>query len=162
MYKENDKVVYKGIVCEIKEVKKKYINNKDYYVMMPITDSSLKIEVPIENSLKKVRSIISKEEALKLIDKIPSINTLNIHEKVLDNEYKILLSRDSLEDLIKIIKTTYLRNYERQSNKRRTSEKDDTYFKKAEQRLYTELSISLNMSYDKVKEYIIKNASNNT
>lgn len=159
MYNVNDKVVYKGNVCVIKEIKKKYINNKDYYVMVPINDNTLKIEVPVENKLKVVRSIITKEEAIELIDRIPSIDILNIHEKVLDSEYKILLNSDSLENLVKIIKTTYLRNHERQLSKRRISEKDDTYFKMAEKRLYTELSISLDMSYDKVKEYIIESAS---
>ena len=36
------------------------------------------------------------------------------------------------------------------------SEKDDTYFKLAEKYLYNELSISLNMSIEEVKNYIFK------
>lgn len=35
-------------------------------------------------------------------------------------------------------------------------EKDDTYFKLAEKYLYNELSISLNMSIEEVKNYIFK------
>ena len=33
-------------------------------------------------------------------------------------------------------------------------EKDESYFEKAERRLYNELSVSLGMSYHETKEYI--------
>lgn len=39
------------------------------------------------------------------------------------------------------------------------SDKDNTYFNLAEKYLYNELAISLNMTVDEVKEYIIRNVS---
>lgn len=59
------------------------------------------------------------------------------------------------EDLIKIIKTTYLRNKERTENNKKIREIDDSYFKKAEKYLYNEFSIVLNKSFEETKEYII-------
>lgn len=73
---------------------------------------------------------------------------------MIEAEYKNLLSSGSHEDLIKIIKTTYLRNKKRLDNKKKIGDKDNYYFKKAERYLYNEFSISLNMSFENTKDYI--------
>lgn len=157
MYKVNDYVVYKKNVCKIKEIKKNKITNIKCYVLTPIDDESLTIEIPIENSKSLIRDIISKDEVLNIIDKIFDIDIIsNINDKLYEAEYKNLLSTGKHEDLIKIIKTTYLRNEERIKNKKKIGEKDDTYFNKAERLLYNEFSIALNMTFDDTKEFIIK------
>ena len=61
------------------------------------------------------------------------------------------------EDIIAIIKTTYLRNEKRLENKKKISEKDNKYFKMAEEFLYNEIGIVLNMTKEQAKEYVIKN-----
>ena len=58
------------------------------------------------------------------------------------------------EDLIKIIKTTYLRNEKRINDNKKISEIDDTYFKKAEKYLYNEFSVVLNKTFEETKEYV--------
>lgn len=156
MFKIDDYVVYKRDVCIIKELIQ--YHNIDYYLLNPIDDSSLKIYVPINND--DLRSIISKEAAIKLIKKIPDIEIISLQDKLIENNYKELMKNDCLEDLITIIKTTYLRNDERLRSGKKISEIDDTYFKRAEKILYNELSISLNMSFSEVKEYIIKSIEN--
>ncbi len=145
-------IVYKRNVCKIKEIKN--INGEDYYVLTPIDDESLIITVPKNSSSNLIREIISKEETEKLIDSIPSINIIDTNEKILENEYKTLLNSGKLSDLIKIIKTTYLRNFNRINNHKKISEKDDNYFNKAENLLCHELSISLGLSFDETKKYI--------
>ena len=59
------------------------------------------------------------------------------------------------KDLIKIIKTTYLRNKERLDNNKKTTDKDTYYFNQAENYLYNEFSVVLNLSCEETKEYII-------
>ena len=154
MYKVDEIIVYKKEVCKIRKIKEKYLQNKDYYIMSPLEDPSLVINVTVDNT-KDIRSVITKEEAESLIAKIPTIELLNSDSKNIETEYKQLLNEDNLENLVKIIKTTYLRNYERTKTKKRISEVDQTYFNKAETRLYNELSISLNLPLEEVKEYII-------
>ena len=101
-----------------------------------------------------LKNIISTDNAKKLISQITKIEPIkDINEKNLELKYKELLNTGTYEDLIKIIKTTYLRNENRLNNKKKVSEKDDTYFKLAEKYLYNELSISLNMSIEKVKAF---------
>lgn len=159
MFKVGEIIVYKKEVCKIKEIKEKYIQNKDYYIMNPIEDETLVINVPIDNE-KNLREVITKEKAKKVIENISNIEPLDINNKNIEFEYKQLLNEDSLENLIKIIKTSYLRNFEREKNKKRISDIDKTYFEKAEKRLYNELSISLNLTYDETKEYIINYLEN--
>lgn len=158
MYKIDDYVMYRHDVCKIKDIRENKLTGKTYYVMTPIDDESLIIDIPTEDKMGFLRNIISKEDAEKLINSIPSIEPLNgIRDKDLVYLYKeLIINTGTHENLIKIIKTTYLRNENRLNNKRKTSEKDSTYFKLAEKYLYNELSISLCMTIDEVKNYIIK------
>ena len=65
------------------------------------------------------------------------------------------MTSNTHENLIKIIKTTYLRNKERIDNNKKTTDKDTYYFNLAEKYLYEEFGIVLNKTFDEVKEYII-------
>lgn len=162
MYKIDDFVVYRHDVCKIKDIKENKLTGKTYYVMTPLDDESLIIDIPTEDKMGFLRDIISKEDAEKLINYIPNIEPLSgIRDKDLVYLYKQLINTGTHENLIKIIKTTYLRNEDRLNNKRKISEKDSTYFKLAEKYLYNELSISLDMTVDEVKNYIIKVVNEN-
>ncbi|MBE6152450.1 MAG: hypothetical protein E7165_03980 [Firmicutes bacterium] len=156
MFKAGEYVVYKRDVCKIVEIKKNQINNTDYYIMVPINDDSLKINVPIENKLGNIRPLLNKEQVKLLIHNIPNIKTIDSQNKLIENAYRDLIHDNTHEGLIKIIKTAYLRNKERLDNKRKIGDKDDCYFKLAETYLYNELAIVLNMSFEQTKEYIIK------
>lgn len=157
MYKKNDYVVYRHDVCVIKDIKENKINGKVYYVMSPIEDNTLIIDIPIHNEKMFLRDIISKNKAEEIIKSIKSIQPLdNINDKYIETQYKFLINTFKHEDLIKIIKTTYLRNAMRISNKKKISEKDNDYFVLAEKYLYNELSIALNKSVQEVKEDIYK------
>lgn len=156
MHKVDDYVMYKKDVCKIREIRKNKINGNDYYILVPVDDDSLVIEAPVENRMGFIREIISKKDAEKLIKEIPNIEPVNvISNAYIDKVYKELLYKGTYEDLIRIIKTAYLRNDERAKNKKKLSDKDSTYFNKAEKYLYNELSISLGMNYNETKEYVI-------
>lgn len=159
MYKVGDYLVYKKDVCIVKEIRKNHLNNNDYYILNPIDDESLIIDVPIQNKCGNIRDLFSKEEINKIIEEIPNIPIIEADNKNIESEYKNLLLSNSCYDLIKIIKTTYLRNKERLDTKRKIGEKDDMYFKLAEKYLYNEFSFVLGMSVDEVRDYIIKKVS---
>lgn len=153
MYKINDKIIYKREVCIINEIKEKFHNNTDYYCVSPLSDKTLTLNIPINSP--QIRNILTKQEALNIIEKIPNIEEIKSDEKSLENIYKDLLSTDKEEDLVRIIKTTYLRNKNRLESGKKIGDKDDVYFKKAESLLYYSLSTSLNMTYEDCKEFII-------
>lgn len=151
MYKKNDCVIYRQDVCVVKDIIK--LRDEDYYALTPLNDDSLSLKVPVKSEL--LRLPLNKKDALDLIDRMKDIVTLDLNEKMLENEYQRLLSNCKHEDLIKIIKTTYLRNEKRHDEGKKISEKDDYYFKKAENLLYTELAISLGKTYEETKEFIL-------
>ena len=153
MYNIGDFVVYKKDVCKVIDYKKKHIKDIDYYELVPILDNTLKIIVPVNSGF--IRSILSREEAEDVIDMIPDVDVIEVNDKLIENEYKRLLHDGGYEGLVKIIKTTYLRNEDRINNKRKISEKDDNYFNLSEKYLYSEFSVSLGMEYDEVKKYVI-------
>lgn len=156
MFKENDYVIYMRSVCRVKGIKKNKVSKEDYYVLIPIDDESLTISIPIENKLGFIRSLISKKEVESIIDNIKNIDVIIVdNDKNIESEYKKLLERGTHEDLIKIIKTSYLRNKSRIDSKKKIREKDDTYLKMAEKTLYNEFSIVLNKSYDDTLKYVV-------
>lgn len=151
MFKTGDYVIYRRDLCIIKDI----IDNK-YYKLSLIDDNTLSINVPIDNKFGLLRKPMSKEEAEELINKILTIEPIKTNDKLLENVYKELMRTNKQEDLIKIIKTTYLRNKEREETGKKVADKDQTFFEDAEKYLYNELSIALNMNYKEIKNYIIE------
>lgn len=152
MFKVGEYVIYKHDLCKVKDIKEKYFNNTDYYILESNNDSSLTISVPSNNIL--LRPLITKEEIDKLIARIPNIDIINNNSRMIENEYKKLLDSCSYDDLISIIKTTYLRNKERLDNNKKIAEKDNYYFEKAELILYSEFSMVLGLSFEETKKYV--------
>lgn len=156
MFNIGDKVVYKRNVCAVKDIKVNKFSGKECYILIPIDDDSLKITVPVELGDSEIRNIITKDEVESIISNITSIDVIDsVNEKNIENDYKKCLDELTHENLIKVIKTTYLRNKMRLDSKKKISDKDDMYFKMAEKLLYTEFSLALNMSFDDTKEYVV-------
>lgn len=158
MYQINDYIMYKREVCKIVGIKEKYYQNHDYYELVPISDDTLTTHVPIDSNF--IKSLMTKEEVNALIEKIPNIPIIKTETRLIENEYKNLLSSGSYEDLIKIIKTTYLRNQDRIEHHKRAGDKDNYYFTKAENFLYNEIAVVLNLSFEQAKEYVVKKVEN--
>lgn len=154
MYKINDKIIYKRDICIIKEIKKNYYKETDYYCISPLSDTTLTINIPVDTPA--INDLLTKQETLSIIDHISKVEPIDSDDKSLENIYKELLSTDDILDLVKIIKTTYLRNKKRIDSGKKIGDKDDTYFKKAENYLYNLLSTSLDMTYEECKNYIIE------
>ena len=154
MFNIGDYVVHKKTICTIEKIKENYFRGNDYYVLKPIKDTTLVINVPVENNV--LRKPLSKEEVENMINSIPSIEPISTNDRFIENEYRELLNTNRHEDLIKIIKTTYLRNKERLDNNKKESSKDSEFFKLAEEYLYNEFAIALGLTFDETKEYVIE------
>lgn len=153
MFEVGEYLVYRKDVCQVKEILEK--EGIKYYQLVPMSDDSLKIEIPVENKDNVLRKLISKEEIDLLIKKMPNIKLIDCNDRMIELEYRNLLATGNKEDIIKVIKTAYLRNKARLDNKKKISEKDMNYLEKAEKLLYNEFSIVLNLSIDATREYII-------
>ena len=153
MYKINDYILYKREVCRIKDIKNKYFQDRDYYVLTPVNDESLTLNIPLDSP--DIQNILTKEQAMDIIKSIKDVECINTDEKSLENTYKELLSTQNTLDLAKIVKTTYIRNQNRLNSGKKIADKDNNYFNLAEKYLYTTLGIALGMSYYECKNYVI-------
>ena len=151
MKKVGDYIIYRRDVCKITGIKN--INNKSSYALESFKDKSLSISIPVDS--KYIRELMTKEEIKDLISRMKDIELIDEKDRKLESKYKELLSSNSHDDLVRIIKTTYTRNKNRLEHKRKVSEKDQYYFDLAENYLYSEIGVVLGMSFDETKKYIL-------
>ena len=128
---------------------------RKYYILKPVYASGSPVYVPVDTASTTMRKAVSKDEALAVIKSIPEIPLIPLaDEKTLERTYKEYIHQNSCEDWIKLIKTIYLRKEKRILKGCKVTAVDSKYFKQAEDYLYGEFSIALDMSKDEVRSYI--------
>ena len=105
-------------VCKIEDIVSLDLTgkreNKLYYLMKSIEDEKGKLYVPVSNSDSILRLCLTKEEAWKLIERIPEIPTAWIdNEKMREQKYKSVIKSNDPEALVSIIKMIYQRKKKR-------------------------------------------------
>lgn len=160
LYKVNDLIIYGNTgVCKIKDITtgEKIGNDKDqlYYVLQPLNDSCV-IYTPVDTTVF-MRSVISAEEAERLIDRIPTIHAQAVYNKrihELTQYYESAIKEYSCADLIELAMSIYAKKQTAEQQKRRLGQVDEKFMKQAEELLYSEFSLALGIPKDKVQQYI--------
>ncbi len=130
-------------------------NSKKYYILKPIYMSASTVYVPVDSALTSIRMILSRKEAQELIHSIPQIPVLEIkNERLLEQDYKACMKTNSCDQWVKLIKTIYERKQKRLQTGRKETAIDSKYFKIAEDVLYGELAVALDMERDQISQYI--------
>lgn len=160
MFEIGEYVVYGTTgVCEVMDITTMDLAgvSKDrlYYVLHPYYQKDGRVFTPVDNEKTVIRRILSKEEAESLIRDIPNIDELWIgNDKLREMKYKECLRSCECREWIRIIKTLYVRKRERIANGKKITATDSRYWKQAEDNLYSELSIALNIPKDQMEQYI--------
>lgn len=160
MFETGDYVVYgHNGICQVMGVTTMDMPgiSKDrlYYILRPEGQKEGKIFTPIDNDKMVLRKVMTKEEAEALIKEIPSIEILEVtDDKRREEQYKECIKSCECRELIRIIKTIYLRKQERLSQGKKVTAVDERYLKMAEDNLYSELSILLGVPKNKMVDYI--------
>lgn len=129
---------------------------QDYYCLIPTSDSSGKIFTPVNNDKVIMRRILSRQEAMELIESIPDIEQLIIEdEKQREQGYKKAIYSCDCRKLISVIKTMYYRNQERIAKGMKSTVMDNRYMKEAENNLYSELALAMGKDKSEMSEYVI-------
>lgn len=156
MFTVNEIVIYRKDIYRIKEIKEGNAKEENYYLLVPYQDDgSLRIQVPVTNKMGYLRKLSTKKEIEALIKRIPEIQVLQGNVRMLETEFRNMLKKPSLDDLVCIIKTTYLRNQERLVQNKKKGSADTAFFNEAEKILYQEIGAVLNLTSEQAKEYII-------
>ena len=147
-------------VCQVEEIGPlasmgKTSANRDYYTLRPYFDNGGRIYLPVDTDKVVMRYTLSKEEVNELVNEIDSLEQINIvDEKQRETEYKNAVNSSDPRKLVRIIKTMYLRRKSRIENGKKSTAIDEKYYRIAEQRLYDEVALALDLERGSVKEYI--------
>ncbi|MBE6039132.1 MAG: hypothetical protein E7218_08070, partial [Anaerofustis stercorihominis] len=150
-------VVYgKEGVCRITHIGNSPIegadNSRQYYTLCPVYREGT-IYIPVDSNVR-IRSIVTEAEARLLIDKISdtALDTFhNSNPRITYQHYQELMTDHTGENLVYIIKSVY----HKRNNlppKKKLGQIDEKYCRLAEDMLYGELAISLDMTKDEVRE----------
>ena len=148
-------------VCQIEEIGpltsmgKSTANKGNYYTMRPMFDNSGRIYIPVDTDKVVIRYILSKDEVNNLLASVDKLEQINISdEKQRESEYKNAVNSSDPVMLIRIIKTMSYRRKSRIENGKKSTAIDEKYFRIAEQRLYDEIALALDLDRANIKDYM--------
>lgn len=163
MFHKGDYVVYGFTgVCQIKDIGQPdfSLNKKStqYYTLTPM-HNAITVYAPVDTN-EVMRPVISREMAMELIKLIPTIQEDSydfLDQKTLVDSYEMSLQEHSPMKLAQLIKSIYIKNFKKTVNDRKgtISKTDQTYLKMAEDLLYDEISIALDISIDDAKQKVV-------
>lgn len=158
MYLIGEYVIHNsGGICQIKEIMKMNLTGtqKEYYLLIPLGEKGSKIYTPVGSENGTVRTVITKEQAWKLIDEMKSIDELWIeNDKEREMKYREAIKSCEPRELVKIIKALYSRKQRRLAEGKKNTVTDEKYFKLAEDNLYSELAFALDEKKENMRELI--------
>ena len=128
-----------------------------YYIICPLYMKDATFYTPRDNGKVKIRPIMTREDALTLIDALPTVDSIKFQnfndQKQRSNE--ILKSGDSLQ----LTKSLYEEQSRRAKRGKKSSLNDSTLLKKAELLLFGELATALEIELDQVQDFIAEKLS---
>lgn len=132
-------------------------SERQYYILKPLYITGSTVYVPVDSPKESMRKVLEREAAQKLVAEIPKIPLLVItNDKLSEQTYKECIRKNDCEELVKIIKTIYQRKQKRLQAGRKVTAVDAKYFHIAEDNLYGELAVALEMSRKEVEDYIVE------
>lgn len=137
-----------------------YGSEKDYYTLSQIYSRGAVSYVPADSDKVIMRKVISKVEAEKLIEEMDSIESLWIeNEKRREDIFKKALRTCDTREWVKMVKTLYARKISRLAQGKKVTASDERFLKAAEDNLYGELAVALDIPKKDVEKYIINRIS---
>ncbi len=130
---------------------------KDYYTLAPVFGSGV-IYAPMDSPVF-MRPIISKEQALELIHKIPEIQAKPYStrdQRQLSEHYRGFFESHNCEDLLQLIRSIYVKEQNLSQNKKKVGSTDQQYMRRAMDLLHGELAAALEIPMEEVESFITK------
>lgn len=163
MFQVNDLVMFgtHGI-CKVKDIGCLAMSAADedrlYYTLKPLYEEQQSaVYTPVDNKKAQMRAAFTREEALKLIDRIPEIETIWVlDDRQREGKYKEIMQKNECSGWMQIIKTLYLKKQKRLAEGKKSTAKDDFYYNMAQELLYGELAAALLVDRTGVKSMVEK------
>ena len=152
MYEIGQLIVYGNEgVCRVEEIGTPKISgvdkHREYYTLAPI----------YREGKVFMRPVITREEALALIDRIPQM-TAQVYEnsnlRFLNEHYQQCIQDYTCADLLQLIKDVRAKRRRMTERGKKLGLVDERYMKRAEEMLHGELAIALDMPREQVPQFI--------
>ena len=154
MFQPGDLVVYgRTGVCRVERIERE--KGQDYYALTPLYQTC-SILTPV-NGKVFMRPVISKEEALRLIDQMPSMEVEPWQSGALremNERYQAIVATHECADLIELVMSIYAKKKNAEQEKRKFGAADERFMKEGEALLHGELAVALDIPVGKVSDYI--------
>ncbi len=147
-------------VCRVQEIKEQVFpttgEKKLYYVLAPLYEDCV-ISAPVDSDKVFIRPIISRDEAQRVIDRIPEIHPHAYQSRVsreLSEHYETILKSHDCDSLLELTMSIYAKKQQLLAQKRKFGAVDERFLKRAEDLLFGELAAALDIPRDRVRNYI--------
>ena len=160
MFKKGDFVIYETAgVCQVTDIStvdiKGIAPDRLFYFLEPLHSKGSRLYIPVENHKSRMRPLLAQQEAGELISSAGDLGDLSVpDEKHREENYKEALKSCDCREWVKVINTLRHRKAERISRGKKLPSMDARYLKIAEECLYTELSLVLDLPEEKIQSLI--------
>ncbi len=167
MYKIGDMIVYEGSqsVCRVSDIAALDFRggneNRLYYVLKPMHQNCV-IYNPVDNADALMRPVITRAEAEKLIEGIPQMNVAEMsvaarpfqEGKQAAQYYESIIRTRDCANLIKLVMSIYEKKQSLAKHDRHIGSMEAAAMKRAEDMLFDELAVALDIPKERVQQYI--------
>ena len=148
-------------ICKITAIEKRAFTGEEqeYYILKHINSEKNIFYVPTNNdtALSKMHPICSKAEVDELISHMNSEGLIWIDNDIKrKEEYSRIIKDADKHEIIRLIKTLYLRRKELAESGKKLRSTDENYLSLAENLLFEEFAYALDIDKSEVVEYIEK------
>ncbi len=160
MYQSGQLIIYGGEgVCRVEAVGAASVSgassDREYYTLVPLYRQG-KIFTPIDTPVF-MRPVISREEAVDLVRRMPSVQAELFDSRnlrFLTEHYQETLRSHDCTGLVKLMKDVYLKRQHMTAKGKKLGSIDERFMKRAEDMLYGELAVALDIPREDVAGYI--------
>ena len=161
MYSIGEMIMYGGTgVCVVLDITTVKLSSTDqprsYYVLKPLYQSGT-IQIPVDNTKVPIRPVMTRSEAEELVDCIPGIPASICYEKnltALRNHYQQQINTYDCRDLVRLTKSIYAKKKDAESRQKKIGMTDEKFLRRAEDLLFGELAVALDIGREEVRSYI--------
>ena len=159
MFKTGEYVVYgAGEICCVEEITERCfdgVNKIKYYKISPEEYRNSAYYVPVDNAVKEIRRVLTKEEILEIIDSIPQAEAVWYSDKnERKNYFESVLRSDDFTSLVGMIKAIYEERKRRSDDGKKLIAADERAFSTAEHIIHGEFAFVLGIPEAQIGSFI--------
>ena len=99
-------------ICKISEIVELDMSGdkqlKSYFLLRPVEEENDRVYIPVDNADKRIRKVITQDEALAVLDRVPEIEALAVNnEKERETRYKEAVRSCEPDSVISLLVFSY-------------------------------------------------------